>query len=206
MKNILTAINEVMKKVEYVKKGASVQGYKAVTHDEVTAKVRPAMVDAGIVFNISVKNSEMFEAGKSAKGATNYFYKGFYEATFYHCESGESLTESVEAHAMDFGDKAPGKALSYATKAILLKTFLLETGENDESRQEVDRAMTEQQELYRSQLINKINAIASESGKDLQKAALFVTANKTDDILDLSNSQLEKILGSMKNSKGEQNV
>jgi len=40
----------------------------------------------------------------------------------------------VAAHAEDMGDKAPGKALSYATKYSILKILLLESGESDESR------------------------------------------------------------------------
>jgi hypothetical protein len=41
---------------------------------------------------------------------------------------------TLPSHALDNGDKAPGKAISYATKYALLKTFLLETGEDEESR------------------------------------------------------------------------
>jgi hypothetical protein len=40
----------------------------------------------------------------------------------------------VSAHANDQGDKAPGKALSYAVKSAILKVLMIETGESDESR------------------------------------------------------------------------
>ena len=39
---------------------------------------------------------------------------------------------------MDNADKAPGKAISYAFKYALLKTFALETGEDEESRHQTD--------------------------------------------------------------------
>jgi ERF superfamily len=44
------------------------------------------------------------------------------------------LTVTVNSHAADNQDKAPGKAMSYAVKYAMLKTFGLETGENDEGR------------------------------------------------------------------------
>ena len=49
----------------------------------------------------------------------------------------DRLTVSINAHAADNGDKAPGKCASYATKTAILKALSLETGENDESREEV---------------------------------------------------------------------
>ena len=40
----------------------------------------------------------------------------------------------IHSNALDNSDKAPGKALSYATKYAILKMLMIETGENDESR------------------------------------------------------------------------
>ena len=51
---------------------------------------------------------------------------------------------TVPAHAIDFGGMAPGKAMSYAKKYALLHLFLLETGEEEESRAaEVDEVKLE---------------------------------------------------------------
>jgi hypothetical protein len=41
----------------------------------------------------------------------------------------------IEAHAIDQGDKAPGKALSYAKKYAVLKLLEIESGEGEEERQ-----------------------------------------------------------------------
>jgi hypothetical protein len=65
-------------------------------------------------------------------------YTGTYEVNFVNIDDGsDRLTVTVQAHASDNGDKAPGKALSYATKSAILKALSLETGENDESREEI---------------------------------------------------------------------
>ena len=55
--NIYQRINEVRKEVEYVQKDASVSagggGYKAVTHDMVTAVLRKSLVKHGIVRQVN---------------------------------------------------------------------------------------------------------------------------------------------------------
>ncbi len=48
----------------------------------------------------------------------------------------DKFSMEIEAHALDHGDKAPGKALSYAKKYAVLKLLEIETGEEDEGRQE----------------------------------------------------------------------
>jgi hypothetical protein len=48
----------------------------------------------------------------------------------------DKVCVTVQAHAQDNGDKAPGKAMTYAVKTAVLKMFFFETGENDESRAE----------------------------------------------------------------------
>jgi hypothetical protein len=44
------------------------------------------------------------------------------------------ITVRLDAHADDYGDKAPGKALSYAVKSAVLKLLMIETGVDDEGR------------------------------------------------------------------------
>ena len=53
-----------------------------------------------------------------------------------HADSSDlnKMEAVIEAHAEDQGDKAPGKAMSYAVKYFILKTFNIETGEDEESR------------------------------------------------------------------------
>lgn len=135
--NIYQRINEVRKKAHYAKKDKEVsgQGYKAVTHDAVTALLRNHLIDQGVLIVPRLISSAMLEVGKTQKGATIYRYEGKYEVDFVNCDSPEDLiTVPGEAHANDHGDKAPGKATSYATKYAMLKLFSIETGEDDEGR------------------------------------------------------------------------
>jgi hypothetical protein len=136
-KNIYQRINAVMKSVEYVQKDATVDtgrgSYKAVSHDMVLAVLRKAMVEQGIVVRVEQISSAMLQM----KNAENkqHLYSGDYAVHFHNMDKPEDyLTAVVNSHAADNQDKAPGKAMSYAVKYAMLKTFGLETGENDEGR------------------------------------------------------------------------
>lgn len=133
--NIYQRINAVMTEVEYVKKDAKVEGYKAVTHDQVTSVIRKSLVKNGIVVQLEQLKSEILVKRDLDKGIKMHLYSGDYAVHFVNMDKPEDrLTVCVNAHAADNGDKAPGKCASYATKYAMLKTFTLETGENDESR------------------------------------------------------------------------
>lgn len=140
MPNIYQRVQAVMKAVAYVQKDKLVSGagggYKAVTHDNVTATVRQHFVDHGIVVVPRLVASQTVDTGrKTSSGNPILRFEGTYEVSFVNVdEPTESIVVPVAAHADDHGDKAPGKALSYATKGAILKVLLLETGEDDESR------------------------------------------------------------------------
>ena len=134
-KNIYQRINAVMKEVEYVQKDATVQTYKAVSHDMVTAVIRPHLVKQGIVVQLEQLRSEILVKRNVKDGEKMHLYSGDYAVHLVNMDSPEDrVSVTINAHANDNGDKAPGKAASYATKVALLKIFSLETGENDEQR------------------------------------------------------------------------
>lgn len=133
-----------MKEVKYVQKDSSVSGmgggYKAVSHDQVVSVIREALVNNGLmVFPEQVEGGflQMRDVNATPQPVKMGLYSGTYKFTFVNIDNPEqTFTSTVQSHANDNGDKAPGKALSYAAKSVLLKVFCLETGENDESREE----------------------------------------------------------------------
>jgi hypothetical protein len=134
--NIYQKINEVMKVAVYLKKDLNVQGYAAVSHDAVTASLRQHMVEHGIVLTVS-QISQKFDDREFIRDNPQKMrlYHGSYDVRFINAENPEDFIQvNVCAQAYDNGDKAPGKCISYATKYALLKTFMIETGVNEESR------------------------------------------------------------------------
>ena len=132
--NIYQRINAVMQEESlYIKRGSAGQG-TGVLYDEVISKLAPLMVKHGIVsYSEKLDNSRN---RSTAKG--HYVYESDFLVHYVNMDNpGDRFSVTVEAHAQDSGDKAPGKAITYASKIAHLKVFGIETGENDESRAEM---------------------------------------------------------------------
>jgi hypothetical protein len=151
--NIYQRVNAVMKAVEYVQKDSQVSAgaggsYKAVSHDMVTAVLRPHLVEKGIVVRVQQLCSDMRQLRDKAANISMHLYEGTYHVDLVNIDNPEDyIRVVVAAHANDTGDKSPGKCLSYAVKSALIKTFSLETGEDDEQRF-TDPYTDEQHDVY----------------------------------------------------------
>lgn len=138
-RNVYQRLHAIMQEVRYVQKDATITGggsYKAVSHDMVTAKVRPHFIKHGVVIATTLKTEQVIDTGsKSSGGTPKIRFQGVYDVDFINIDDGKDrVTVQVAAHAEDYGDKAPGKAVSYAQKYAILKILMLETGESDEAR------------------------------------------------------------------------
>ena len=180
--NIYQRINAVMKQVQYVQKDKQISGgganYKAVTHDQVISVARAALVEAGVVIYPSQLEGgflQMRDVNATPTPIKMGLYSGKYEVNFVGIDEGDKLTVVVEAHANDNGDKAPGKALTYATKAAILKVLCLETGENEESRADLANTdvITDEQAGTLYGLLVTDQGVLSEKGQKLAKAFKF---------------------------------
>lgn len=131
--NIYQRINAVMKDCDYVKKEQAQQG-KGVKYDTVIAMIRDLLIKHGIVM---VVRQLSMESASGVEGTKQKIYQGHYEMDLVNMDSpNDKVTHSAFAHGMDGGDKATGKAHTYAVKLMLVKGFAIETGEDDESRSE----------------------------------------------------------------------
>lgn len=139
--NVYQRINKVREEVAYLQKdkqvGSGGWGYKAVTHDAVTAAVRPSLIKHGIIVVPCVVQSTIAPTGTTTgKGVPYIRYEARYEVHFVNADAPEErITVVLDAHALDDADKAPGKATSYATKYAFLKLLSIETGEDEEARE-----------------------------------------------------------------------
>lgn len=160
--NIFQRVNKVQESVKYVQKDAQITGggsYRAVSHDQVVSVIRKDLVKNGIVIYPEQLRGSIVIPRNTKEGNKMHLYSGEYAIHFVNIDNPEDrISATVEAHAADSGDKAPGKALTYATKSAILKVFCLETGENDESRGVSGEPYTDAQKDAFDNLINSQDA------------------------------------------------
>lgn len=177
--NIYQRINAVMKEIDYIKKDKKVAGgganYSAVSHDQVVAMLRESLVKHGIVYYPEQTNSTVLVARDKSKDIAMMLYEGEYNIHFVNIDDGnDRLTVRIVGHANDNGDKAPGKAVTYATKSALLKVFAIETGENDESRNYKEPEVVYATPQQISAFYDLLAATSSEENSVMQHACINV--------------------------------
>ena len=192
--NIYQRINLVMQEIAYIQKDSHVQNYMGVSHDQVVAATRKFFVKHGIVIHASQLKGKLHQKGekydfkaKQVVPDPMRMYEATYVISFVNIQKPEDRIEiTVCSHALDNGDKAPGKAVSYAKKTALLQVLLLETGVDDESRA-VEYASPEQ----RKQIEAAIEAAGAEVGE-------FCRAVRIGSLEELTADRVEGALGYLK--------
>ncbi len=176
--NIYQRLHAVALQVEYVKREQVPRSGTGVYRDMVVAIVRPVLLAQGIYTSTSqIPGSGRYVAPSEGalKGNCNLqIYAGSYTTRFVNIDDPADFHEVThEAQANDFGDKAPGKAATYAEKLNIIKGLMLETGIADEGRNpgEGDGAGTGTEEASKAAASSDIKAPQSKSGKAEGKAA-----------------------------------
>ena len=182
--NLFQRINEVRKSIDYIKKDKTVSAgaggnYMAVTHDMVTAMVRPHMIAQGIVCYPSFVHGETIQPPPKADGKDRQLrYEATYDFTFANIEDPKDcIVIRIQAHANDSGDKAPGKAISYAKKYAILKLFEIETGDDEESRNKEEGGLDESRKADLLALISEADSLEALKSASKQATQACKEAN-----------------------------
>lgn len=132
--NLHQRLLAVMGDVSYIQKDRKIDqggGYKVVTHDAVTAKVRPALLKHRVLDYpqnlVCAQNGNRTEMTMDIK---------FVNAD----QPDDFILVPTVGYGIDSQDKGPGKAMSYAVKMALLKALNLETGEDADDNTNVEHA------------------------------------------------------------------
>ncbi|AST86251.1 hypothetical protein CIG66_07145 [Ralstonia pseudosolanacearum] len=124
-KNIHQRMLDVMRAVGYVQKeDKKVNGqYTFVSHDAVKAKIRPALIENGILPIPTIK-SHTQDGNRTEADVV---------VKFVNVDKPDDFIEiELFGYGIDPQDKGPGKAMSYAVKYAFLNGFCLETGDDPE--------------------------------------------------------------------------
>jgi hypothetical protein len=130
-RNIAQRINAAMAEVDYIQKEKkSGMNYSIVSHDAVTAKVRPILQRHGVVYY--PRNIQVSQNGNRTEAVM--------VVRFENMDDRSDFIDVVSVgYGVDQQDKGPGKAISYGVKYALLKLLGLETGDDPDEVQD-DRA------------------------------------------------------------------
>ena len=163
--NIHQRLAQAMKAVSYIQKDRKPgMNYTIVSHDAVTAKVRPALLEAGIVY-YPVRCDHQHSGNRAECSMT---------VRFVNIDAPEDFFDvPTFGYGIDPQDKGPGKAMSYAVKYALLKALGLETGDDPDTEsvdyQRADPHVPEPSPLPDPSAV-KAQLLACETLADLQSA------------------------------------
>lgn len=159
--NIYQKINEVMKNIEYLTKDDQVAfgttKYKAISEEKVTTAVREQLVKQGIAIipvQQESENKELTRTEKSVNMLTSVH-------TRYRIQNIDDVNDFIEVESngtgVDTQDKGVGKAMTYAYKYMLLRTFAIPTGEDPDkiSSAETDAKIKKEIEAEQEKVISK---------------------------------------------------
>lgn len=139
MKNLAKAVLAVMKDVKGVEKsmtvGSGSYSYKGVSDYEVKKIYNKSMAANGLcILPVGIEDDVDINRYEDQYGKQkmNVFTRVTSTYLLLH-ESGESQELVGYGHGVDTGDKAAGKATTYAMKYALLYTFMTPTGAIDDS-------------------------------------------------------------------------
>ena len=174
----------VMGEVAYVQKEAKeVNGqYRFVSHDAVTAKVRPAFIKHGVLVVTDLVGHRQ-DGNRTEVDMSVSFINADHPD--------DRITIQAFGYGIDTQDKGPGKAISYAVKYALLKALMLETGDDPER----DMVEHEPAKITEDQ-IKDILALADEVKADIPKMLKFFKAPAIEKILAKDHERVVKMLES----------
>ena len=166
-----------MKNIEYLAKDDKVEfgttKYKAISEEKVTTAVREQLVKQGIVI-LPIKqeseNKELIRTEKSVNMLSSVH-------TRYRIQNIDDINDYIEVESngtgVDTQDKGVGKAMTYAYKYMLLRTFAIPTGEDPDkiSSAETDNKMQKEIEAEREKVISKEKEEALDKAIENRKIA-----------------------------------
>ena len=130
MKNIYQKLLAVKTKVNYIKQDGQVAfgntKYRFAGSESVLKRINPVLIEQGLFLETEIISQDIDKSGNG------YFTKLELKYTWINTESpDEKISIKWFAQGIDNSEKGIGKALTYAERYFLLKTFNCATGQDD---------------------------------------------------------------------------
>jgi hypothetical protein len=146
-KNLFQKISQVMQDVSYLSKDDNIAfgntKYKAISEEKVTSTLRQSLIANGLVIL-------PFEQEASKEGNISFVNTKY---KIVDIDTGQYEVLASSGEGADTQDKGVGKAMTYAYKYMLLRTFAIPTGEDPDkiSSAELDEKEKKQKEAEKKQ-------------------------------------------------------
>lgn len=139
--NLYEKINMIMREIEYLKKDDKVitntktnAGYNAVSEEKVTSEIRKGLVKYGIVI-VPIEQEHMREdemlKDQYGNDKANRITTVNVKYKIINIDNPEDyIIAASSGTGVDTQDKGVGKAMTYAYKYMLLRTFAIPTGDD----------------------------------------------------------------------------
>lgn len=209
--NIYEKLSKVTEEITAVAKNLSVgygkSSYKAVGEADVLAAVKPAEIKYGVYsFPASreiVDSAVLTSVDKDGNEKRQLFMRVKTVYRFVNTEKPEEYVDMVTyGDGVDPGDKAPGKAMTYADKYGLLKAYKIITGDDP------DQKASETLKAFEQKAEEKVTEIQALSLTETLKAMgidvpTLLKQYKVEKVSDLTQKQHSDIIRRLENGKGK---
>ena len=184
--NIAQRISAAMADVDYIQKEKKHgMQYTIVSHDAVTAKVRPILHKHGIVYY--PRDMHVNQSGNRTEACFNVRFENIDDRADY-------IDVATFGYGVDGQDKGPGKAMSYGVKYALLKVLGLETGDDPDTVQ--DERANHNPIVEDQDAIDCIPDLAKAAGVSIQT---ICEGYKVSAITELSQADAVKVVKNLNN-------
>lgn len=182
MDNVYQRISKVMQEVQYLGKDDMVvtnaysgAGYKAISEEKVTTEIRKSLIKNGLVIvPIEMEHTRDDEVLKDKTGNEKVSRLATVNVK-YRIQNIDDKDDYIVAVSsgtgVDTQDKAVGKAMTYAYKYLLLRTFAIPTGEDTDkiSSEMYDGQFQEKKAKITKGIADELRERIKTQGKDYMK-------------------------------------
>lgn len=206
MENVYQRISKVMQEVQYLGKDDMVvtnaysgAGYKAISEEKVTTEIRKSLIKNGLVIiPISMEHTRDDEVLKDKTGnekvsrlaTVNVMYR------IQNIDDKDDYIMAVSSGTgVDTQDKAVGKAMTYAYKYLLLRTFAIPTGEDTDkiSSEMYDGQFQEKKAKITKGIADELRERIKTQGKDYMKVREILEKYEFESLNDITTDKYGEI-------------
>jgi hypothetical protein len=206
----LSAItNEISAVAKNLNVGYGKSQYKAVGEADVLAAVKPTeekyKVYSYPVSRRVIESNVLTSLDKDGNEKRQLFMRLEVVYRFVNMENPEEYIDiTTYGDGVDPGDKAPGKAMTYADKYALLKAYKIITGDDPDQKASETLKAVERKETISNQLITDVQAVALESVLTAGNVNIpkLLEMYKVKTLRDLTQRQHAEIIARLKRSEG----